>query len=354
MDDLLKNVFSTFRTMIVVVVSVTLLAGCAGYASYPAGTVKQINGRETTAVVGQESVTVSPQEKEAEPPRDYMVGRGDILCINISGKPEFVNAVAGDKGKGCRVDGSGNIQLPRIGIVRVGGLTVTEIQSKLQEAFKGYLKEPWVVVEIVEYKSQPLYLLGQFNSPGTYYMDHPYNLLQGISFGNGLAPTANLRGARLIRGKKIVPVDIYKLLHEGDQSQNIWLKAGDTLYIPDNSLQKVFVFGAVKAPGSVPMKNGQLTLHQAIAAAGLGDAGYDKNVRIVRSLSPTTGQLIVVDFVKILNGEVPPFPLMEDDVVYVPKSAIFNWNQAISEILPTLQVFGAILNPFVQIKYLGQ
>jgi polysaccharide export outer membrane protein len=186
-------------------------------------------------------------------------------------------------------------------------------------------------------------------------MDRPLNLLQGIALGSGYDGTADLSTARLIREKRTMPVDIYDLLTNGDQRQNIWLKAGDTIYIPDNKNQQAFVFGAVIKPGPLPIPPGGLSLTQAIASAQLRDTGYDLNyVRIIRSYSATRGELIVVDFDKIMRGDALSLVLRNGDIVYVPKSNLGGWNDAINEILPSLQAFGAILAPFVQIKYLKQ
>jgi polysaccharide biosynthesis/export protein len=186
-------------------------------------------------------------------------------------------------------------------------------------------------------------------------MDRPLNLLQGIAMGNGYDSTADISAARLIRDKKTMPVDIYDLLTNGDQRQNVWLKANDTIYIPDNRNRQVFVFGAVVKPGPVPIPSDGLSLAQAIASAQLRDTGFDLNyVRIIRSYSATRGELMVVDFEKIMRGDAPPLILRNGDIVYVPKSNLGSWNDAINEILPTLQAISAILQPFVQIKFLSQ
>ncbi|PIP08337.1 MAG: sugar transporter, partial [Syntrophobacteraceae bacterium CG23_combo_of_CG06-09_8_20_14_all_50_8] len=198
-------------------------------------------------------------------------------------------------------------------------------------------------------------LLGQFRNSGTFYMDRPINLLQGIALGNGYDPTADLSAARLIRDKKVVPVDIYTLLTKGDQSQNVWLKPGDAIYIPDNKNQQVFVFGAVKKGGPVPIPAAGLNLAQAIASVELRDIGHDfRYIRIIRSLSTTRGELMVVDLDKILRGEALPLALKGGDIVYIPKGSLGTWNDAINEILPSLQIFSTILQPFVQIKYLKE
>jgi polysaccharide export outer membrane protein len=276
--------------------------------------------------------------------------------VNVYGYPDLGSPAGtlGAKLQGSRVDGEGYIHLPMVGSVKVSGLTVGEIQKRLQKAFRNYIKKPWVVVEVVEYRSQPLYLLGQFNMPGTVYMDRPLKLLQGIALGKGFTEAASLHGARLLRNNRIVPVDIYEILTEGMMEQNVWLRPQDTVYIPDARSQKVFVFGEVEKPGPIPMVSGEMSLVEALATAGIGNRTYDHKIRIIRSLSTTKGELIVIDLDKVLNGNALPYPLREGDIVYVPKSGIGSWNQAIKELLPTLQLVSGVLEPFVQIKFLRE
>jgi polysaccharide export outer membrane protein len=178
--------------------------------------------------------------------------------------------------------------------------------------------------------------------------------MQGIALGTGFDASANLRGVRLLRDRKIAPVDVYALIQEGRIEQNVWLRPGDTVFIPDNKAQNVFVFGAVNKPGMIPMPQGRMNLMEAIAAADPRPVGFDiANVRIIRSLTTASGELLVVDVEKIRRGEALPMQLMDGDVIYVPKSIFGTWNDAIAEMLPTLQMISAVLQPFVNIKYLG-
>lgn len=329
------------------------LAGCAAYSDLPPGTRIPIE----TPVVSTETLSVVPVVNDQAPMLDYTVGPGDVLFININGRPEYsvIGANTSSKVQGSRVDGKGDIHIPLVGAVHVAGLTISQVQVLLQDSLKKYLNEPWVVAEVAEYKSQPLYLLGQFKNSGTYYMDRPLSLMQGLAFGNGYDASANLRGARLIRNNKIVAVDIYDLLLNGDSRQNVWLKPGDSIYIPDNRNQLVFIFGAVKKPGAVTMPQGGLNLAQAIASAELRETGYDfRHVRIIRSLSTTRGELMIVDFESILRGNALPIQLQEGDIVYVPKSGFGTWNDVIAEILPSLTTISSILQPFVSIKFLNE
>ena len=324
------------KTLIIYILlacSSLFIGGCAHYRDLPPGTVKEI----ASPVVERQAIRVPPAEPEAQPSADYVIGVNDVLYININGKPEFLVAPGNinSKVQGSRVDGNGRVTLPLAGPVPVAGLNLSQAQDRIREALRKYLQEPWVVVEVAEYKSKPLYLLGAFKAAGTYYLDRPLNLVQGLAVGNGPDPTADLRGARLTRAGKIVPIDIQELLVRGDAQPNIWLKGGDTIYIPDSRSQQVFVFGAVKKPGALAIPPGGLNMAQAIGSTDLRDVGFDiRYVRIIRSLSTTSGELIIVDLDKTMRGETLPFQLMAGDVVYVPKNAFGTWNDAISEILP--------------------
>lgn len=334
-----------------------LLSGCARYSDLPSGTVKKIDIPALSPIVDREAISVPVAELKAPPSTEYRIGPNDVLYININGRPEFlvIGTNQNSKIQGSRVDGSGNIQLPIVGPVHVAGLSLSQAQEKIRKSLRTYLKDPWVVVEIAEYRSHPLYLLGQFRASGTYYMDRPLTLLQGIALGNGFDANADLRGARLNRNNRIMAVDVHDLLLNGSSNQNVWLQPGDTIFIPDNRNQVVFVFGAVKKPGPVPMLQGGLNLAQAIATAELRDVGYDfRHVRIIRSLSVTRGELLVVDFDKILRGKALPLQLAAGDIIYVPKSIVGSWNDVINEMLPTLQAVSAVLQPFVNIKFLSE
>jgi polysaccharide export outer membrane protein len=331
------------------------LTACAPYVDLPPGACKLVIAPVSSAVTEQQVVSVPTLPVEPAPSPDYIIGPNDVLLINVNGKSEFTTQSTSGAGKvsGSRVDGSGSVQIPLAGSVPVAGSTVPQAQARIAEALRKYLKEPWVVVEVAEFRSHPYYLLGSFRNFGTAYMDRPLTLLQGIAQGGFDPSAANIRGARLIRNGAIQPVDVYDLLTRGDNSQNIWLKTGDTLYLPDNSTRLVFIFGAVKKPGPVPMPSGGLSLAQAIASAELRDTGYDfTRVRIIRSLSTTRGELLVVDFDKVLRGEALPLQLMEGDIVYVPRSNFGTWNDVLAEIVPSLQAVSAALQPFVNIKFL--
>ena len=340
---------------IALLAGILLLTACAGHEGLKAGLLKQVD-TPASPVVEKLQVSVSPAPPDPQPiSLDYQVGIGDVLNVVVYARPDLSTAGAPGGSKGSRVDGNGNIHLPLVGSVKAADLTVSAIRANVEASLRKFVQEPSVVVEVAEYRSKPIYLMGQFRTPGVYYMDRPLTFLQGISLGNGFDATANLRGVRLLRDQKIAPVDVYSLILDGRIEQNVWLRPGDTVFIPDNRTQNVFIFGAVNKPGPQPMARGRMDILEAIASSDPRPVGLDlKNVRIIRSLTTTSGELLVVDVEKIRRGETLTMQLMEGDVVYVPKNAFGTWNDIIGEILPSLQAVSALLQPFVNIKFLTQ
>lgn len=294
-----------------------------------------------------EPISADPYEDEAEGDGAYRVGVGDLLRVNIFGEPGLDALIV-------RVDKKGQVQLPYLTSVSVEGMTPLDIQTELTQRFDSVFKNPWVVVGIEDYKSRPVNLIGQFNTPGVYFLDGPTDLMRAIGFARGVGETAYLRGARLWRGDEVLPVDIHALLVEGRRDYNLNLKAGDTIYVPSVNDLNAYILGAVVRPGSVPFSKEPMTLLKALSLAGGAVPGraYLSQVRIIRALSPLEGQLIVVDASRILKGHAPDITLRPDDVVYIPQNILADWNDALSAITPSLQLAGGILQPFVQIKFL--
>lgn len=292
----------------------------------------------------------------------YRVGPGDRLLVAVYGHPEL--SITGYGGTsfnavdGLRVDNDGTIQFPLIGSVKVAGKTTEDLRGFLQERLAVYVKDPNVTVQVVFTGSIRYYLLGQFSAPGLKESDRPMRLLEALSLGGSVVlERASLRSAYVAREGKRLPIDFRSLILDGDLRQNIKMRSGDIILVPDKSSEQAFVFGGVSGGTSVPFVNGRLTLLQALAQAGFSyrdrARGRFASTRIIRSAG-ARGELFTVDAEMILNGEAGPFDLEPGDVVFVPPTALTSWNEAIQQLLPTLQTVSSLLTPFVQIKYLSE
>lgn len=323
-------------------------------------------------VVSQEEEVLDPTLVNAaldEDGKSYRVGAGDVLLVVVFGHPELSigtysgggSVSATSRTTGLLIDNDGTIQLPLIGAVQVAGKTSDELRVFLEQRLATYVKEPHVSVQVIFNGSIRYYLLGQFAQPGVKFADRPMRLLEALALGGSvLFEQASLRGAYLARDGKRLPVNFHRLLRDGDMRQNVRLRPEDTIVVPDNRSEQVFVFagasGGAKG-GAVPFVNGRLDLLQALAFVGMGykerGQGRFDQVRIIRS-EFDRGKMFIVDAERILKGEAALFPLAPGDVIFVPEGRLTSWNQVIEQFLPTLQAISGVLNPFVQIKFLSQ
>ncbi len=277
----------------------------------------------------------------------YRVGPGDNLRFNIFGETGMSDLMA-------RVDDAGYVQLPMVELVRVGGKTTRAIQGELKEAYAPHFINPWVTVELGTAESAPLYFLGEFREPGVRYMKGATNVLEAVALAGGLGKDAYLPGARLLRDDRICTVDLNALLRNGAFEQNVWMKPRDVLFAPLKEDMSVYALGAVTQPQAIAFGSDGRSLLQVLSIAGGPVAGQAQlsEIRIVRTVSPTQGELIVVDATRMLSGRGLDFPLEPGDVVFVPRTTLGDWNVAIGEILPSLQVIGGVLTPITLIQSL--
>lgn len=306
-------------------------------------------------------------ELELNDHEPYRVGPGDSLLVAVYGHPELAISTYGGalgggqngRNSGLVIDNDGTIQFPLIGTVAVEGKSSAELRVFLEQELGRYIQDPKVTVQVLFTGAIRYYLLGQFTSPGLKYSDRPMRLLEALSLGGSVElEKASLRSAYVARAGKRLPVNFRRLLRHGDMAQNIVLKTGDVVMVPDNTADRVFVFGGVVGEhvgGAVPFMNGQLDILQALAQAGFGfrerAQGVLSETRVIRG-EGDRGELFVVDVERILEGEAATFHLVPGDVIFVPTTALTDWNLALQQLLPSLQSASALLNPFVQIQYL--
>src|SRR5438552_10772195 len=105
---------------------------------------------------------------------DYIVGAQDVLAITVWNQPDLTGKFT--------VETDGTFTFPFIGRVKVGGLTLRQIEAELRSRLAdGYLKNPQVSVAIESYKSQRIFVVGEVKSPGAYPLGANMTLMEALA-----------------------------------------------------------------------------------------------------------------------------------------------------------------------------
>jgi len=219
----------------------------------------------------------------------------------------------------------GNVAAPFIGNLPAVGKTVSELASDLRSRYitELRLRDPRVGVTISQFRRIQASIVGFVQRPGTFPFRKGERLLDLLSQGGGIIPDrSDLRRATLQRkdSGEVIPVDLYAMLVRGDTSQNYELKDGDTLVVPEETRNRVYVFGAVSQAGVIPYRE-PMTVLDAFITVGAGIPTVTKLSDVTIFRKNATGQLqrIKVDLVKYIDGRdiTQNVNLQPGDTVYV-------------------------------------
>jgi polysaccharide export outer membrane protein len=244
--------------------------------------------------------------------REYVIGAADVVAINVLDNKELDTVVA--------VTPGGKITVPLIGDVQAAGLTVHELANRLTQEFAKKVKVPQVTVTLREVNSYRIYFLGKVGKPGVLTSKSEVNLLQAISMAGGIQDGADLSLAYVARGTERVPIDFVKLLRQGDLSQNIMLHPEDTVVIPDNPRNVVYVSGEVKQPGMLPFvkERGWTALQAVVAVGGFTQFAARGRAHLLREEGGRR-MTVPIDFNDLMRAG-KDIPLNPGDIIVVPQS----------------------------------
>ena len=241
---------------------------------------------------------VPPEPQNIPQAANYVVGPQDVLIITAYDQPELTGKFT--------VETDGTFTYPLIGRVRVGGMTLRAVEAALKSELikQGFLKDPQIAVTVEQYRSQKIYIVGEVRTPGAYPLSGDMRLVEALALAGSTLPTASgeavivhpsneglivepapLAAARSADPRNddpnaLVRVDLREL-ENGNLSQNVGLRSGDTIFVL--RAESVYVFGQVRNPGAYPLRQKQTTVLQALSlAGGVTDRGATGRIQIVR------------------------------------------------------------------------
>ena len=212
-------------------------------------------------------------------PKDYILGPGDKLFIDIYGQSENYYQ--------AEVSPDGDLILENFGPINVSGLTVENskkrLLSRLKKVYTGINQnKTFVNISVGIPRAVRVNIVGEVNLPGTYNFSAFNTVYNAIYVAGGVTENATLREVKLFRNNQLVEtVDIYKFLTKGDQSSNLRLENND-LIVVGTYTNRVVISDGVKTPGKFEIKTGETVSDLIKYAGGFSENSYTKSVRITR------------------------------------------------------------------------
>jgi polysaccharide biosynthesis/export protein len=274
-------------------------------------------------------LTASAQTVTSQPPTPQInintianlpamkIGPNDLLQIAVYESPELSGTV--------RVNGDGFIRMPMVReAIYTGGLYPGELELRVQQAltYEKLVVDPVVTVNVAEYQSRSVSVVGEVHHPLTFQAIGNVTLLDAIAKAEGISETA---GDEVLvsdgKGRPASParrIPVRELMSGKSPELNIVLHGGEEIRIPQGG--HLSVVGNVRKPGLFPIsRDEQPTVLNAIAETqGLAQFA-SKRAYIYRTVdTQKTKQEIPVELAKIMDRKAPDVPLQAGDILYVP------------------------------------
>lgn len=264
-----------------------------------------------------------------------LIEDGDILSIIVyhpsrTDLMQTINFISSSVGFEVK---RGMVDIPDLPPIAIKGLSLEQARERLQETYRKQVQDIELFVSYQDRKRQRIELAGLVSTP-TLSVDGQLRLYEALAVA--AVPTeANLFQSYILRDGKRLGVDFYRLLREGDMSQNIVLKGGDKIYVASPSDGQVVVMGEVWRPKTVDVPNGFITLREALAkAGGIPYTGNKNHIQVIRGSlqKPKVYRLAWNAIARVPNDCLLLIP---GDTVYVEEKLITKWNRFVSQLLPT-------------------
>ena len=275
---------------------------------------------------------------------EYILGTSDSISINLTDTDDLDGVY--------KIDQEGMIDLPFIGKIKLGELTLNEAQNLLLQIIKSFYKNPDLQIGIEEFNSNKVYIVGAVRNQTTISLnEQPLSLIEAAIQAN-FNPTAEDKlfgtSGLLRREGKVYKINLTNTFKNKDEKENFYLKRNDVIFIDKNS-NSIHVFGEVTESGTYfPDMNYSLT--ELVSSVGVNQLTANaKKVYVIREkfetfLEVDVFQLDIRNPINLIAGK--KFKIKKGDIIFVPPAEITKWNRTISLLLPQTNLFKSY-NPII-------
>ena len=203
----------------------------------------QINSQTSTTSSAPDTTTAPPASSSTNSgsvslaavsaPAGYQLSSNDAIAVEVFGEEDLRTT--------ARLNSEGNVSLPLIGAIHLGGLTVTQATARVTEFYaRDYLVSPKVNVTLLGYARRRFTVLGQVNHPGSFEMPETspggIDLLEAIAMAGGYTRIAAPERVSVRRhvgnGDELVRVNAKRV--ERGQSANFKVLPGDSITVGES------------------------------------------------------------------------------------------------------------------------
>jgi protein involved in polysaccharide export with SLBB domain/DNA-binding transcriptional MerR regulator len=256
-------------------------------------------------------------------PQNYRLGAGDEVNIDIWG--------AAQESVTETVSPDGTITVEGIGLIHIGGLTVSQAKRRLREVIGPRYRDSQIDLRLGQTRTITISVTGEVKMPGTYTLSAFATVYNALYMAGGPNDIGTLRSIKVFReGRQISSVDVYAFLLNGQLTGDVRLQDNDIITVgPYESL--VCISGKVKRPMFYEMKKNESAATLLRYAGGFTGDAYTKAIRVNRKAGAQYSVFNVGEF------DMNDFRLMDEDSVTVDSTIVRYQNM--------VQVIGAVFRP---------
>ncbi|HEX2440694.1 MAG TPA: SLBB domain-containing protein [Methylomirabilota bacterium] len=244
---------------------------------------------------------------------DYRLGNGDVLDVQIAGRLE-VNRLQ------VIVDPEGLVNIPPLGAIPVGGLTLLESNRRISERARTLLRFADVSIAVAIPRSFEVVVSGEVERPGAVQALAIQRLHEIILVAGGITPRGSARHVVVTQGGVSREVDVLRFELRGELDQNPYVVDGMRVHVPARAAA-VSLAGAVRRPGDYELGTKGSLSELLELTGGLAPGGAGSDARLTRIGPDGRKETSSIDLRAAL---APPadVPLQGGDTVFVPPLSV--------------------------------
>jgi polysaccharide biosynthesis/export protein len=166
----------------------------------------------------------------------YGLHKGDSFELQFAFSPEFNQTVT--------IEPDGYITLKSVGTIRAEGLTIPELTKGVEQAYRGILRDPVVTVDLKDFDKPYFLASGQIGKPGKYDLRSDLTVTEGVAIAGGFTEASKHSQVLLFRPgdngtTEARVIDIKKMLNSHNLAEDVHLRPGDMIFVPQNRVSKI-------------------------------------------------------------------------------------------------------------------